>query len=133
MSNQREFEIQVESGSFFGTEAYRRQKGWSDLKHKEERITVLSDTNQSAVQINTSFDWTLNLINGSQAGIYYFLDSMNWIKFVKEKLSKGVFLVLAFQVIFFLKQIFLKSYYHRSMVYPWCLARYLYQMAIIGM
>lgn len=101
MSEQREFEIQVECGSFFGTEAYRRQKGWSDLKHKEERIIVLPDTNQSAVQINTSFDWTLNLINGSQAGIYYFLDSMNWIKFVKEKLTKGVFLVLAYQVFIF--------------------------------
>jgi hypothetical protein len=99
MADPTQYEIQVESGSFFGTEEYRRQKGWSDFKHQEERVIKLTDaTNQSAVQINTSFNWTVDLINGSQAGIYYFLDGMNWIKFVKEKLTKGVFLVLAYQI-----------------------------------
>lgn len=100
MRPDQNYEIKVESGSFFGTEEYRRHKGWNDLRHNEERIVEFFEPlNQFAFQINTSFDWEDGLINGSQAGIYYFLDPMNWIKFVKEKLSKGVFLVLAYQVV----------------------------------
>jgi hypothetical protein len=93
-------EIGVESGSFFGTTEYRKQRGWSDTKHNQERtISFESNSTTVAIEVRTTFDWRSEALqSGSQGGLYYFVDTLSWIKFVKERLNKGVFLVYAWQL-----------------------------------